>query len=55
MQKEFKQAENTLYQKGFYVANMVYYPECYELTDKDNTVVIDYLSEAQVIQLAYIL
>lgn len=55
MANEFKQATDILANKGFYTCNMVYSPECYELSDKDGKTVIDYLSEAQVVQLAEIL
>ena len=55
MTNEFKQATDILANKGFYTCNMVYNTECYELCDGDGKTVIDYLSEAQVIQLSAIL
>ena len=55
MANEFKQATDILANKGFYTCNMVYNPEYYELSNEDGKTVIDYLSEAQVIQLSAIL
>lgn len=55
MTDELKKATDVLASKGFYTCNMVYTPECYELSDRNGSVVIDYLSEAQVIQLSQIL
>lgn len=55
MTNEFKQATDILANKGFYTCNMVYNTECYELCDGDGKTVIDYLSEAQVVQLSAIL
>lgn len=55
-EKEIKAAESKLYEKGFYVSNMTApYNDNYEVYDKDGNVVIDYLSVAQLEQLANLL
>lgn len=55
-EKEIREAENKLSQKGYYVENMTEpYDDHYEVYDKNGTVVIDYLSVAQLEQLANIL
>ena len=54
--KEFKEAEEKLYKKGYYVFNMSEpYNDLYEIYDKDSNTVMDYLSEAQVVQLSNII
>lgn len=55
MTNEFKATTDILANKGLYTCNMVYNPEYYELSNEDGETVIDYLSEAQVIQLSIIL
>lgn len=55
-EKEFKEAEEKLYKKGYYVFNMSeLYNDLYEIYDKDSNTVMDYLSEAQVVQLSNII
>ncbi|MDE6619179.1 MAG: hypothetical protein K2K74_01565 [Lachnospiraceae bacterium] len=54
--KEFKEAEEKLYKKGYYVFNMSEpYNDLYEIYDKDSNTVMDYLSQAQVVQLSKII
>ena len=51
-----KETEEKLYRKGYYVFNMVEpYNDMYELYDRTSKTVMDYLSEAQVIQLSNII
>lgn len=54
-----KEAEKKLYEKGYFLENQfdgfTTLPGKYELVDRDGKVVIDLLSEAQVIALAEIL
>ncbi len=55
-EKEIKEAENRLYNKNYYIANMVEpNNDCYEVYNRDMEVVMDYLSVAQLIQLSNIL
>lgn len=55
-EKEFKEAEEKLYKKGYYVFNMSEpYNDLYEIYDRDSNTVMDYLSQAQVIQLSNII
>ena len=55
-EKEIREAEEKLYKKGYYVSNMVEpYNDQYEVYDKNGHVVIDYLSVAQLEQLANML
>lgn len=55
-EKEFKEAEEKLYKKGYYVFNMSEpYNDLYEIYDRDSNTVMDYLSQAQVIQLSKII
>lgn len=52
-EKEIKEAEDKLNKKGYYVCNMVEpNNDQYEVYDRDNNVMIDHLSVAQLIQLA---
>lgn len=53
--EEYKEAEETLYKKGYYVSNMVYDNDCYELADGEGKVLIDHLSLAQLVQLSKML
>lgn len=54
--KEFKEAEEKLYKKGNYVFNMSEpYNDLYEIYDRDSNTVMDYLSQAQVVQLSKII
>ena len=56
MIEEFKkisrEAEDRLYKKGYYVANMVYDKNCFEVCDGDMKVLIDNLSLSQLDQLS---
>lgn len=55
-EKEIKEAENRLYKKNYYIANMAEpNNDCYEVYNRDMAIVIDYLSVAQLIQLSNIL
>lgn len=55
-EKEIQAAEKKLYKKGYYVSNMVEpYNDQYEVYDQYGHVAIDYLSVAQLEQLANIL
>ena len=50
---EIKEADQKLYNKGFYISNMTEpYNDEFEIYDKDSNVVIDHLSVAQLIQLS---
>lgn len=52
-EKEIKEADQKLYNKGFYISNMTEpYNDEFEVYDKDCNVVIDHLSVAQLIQLS---
>ena len=52
-QKEYREAEEKLHRKGYYIDNMMEpYDECYEVSDKSGKIMIDHLSLAQVIQLS---
>ncbi|MBQ4521627.1 MAG: hypothetical protein IJA10_01575 [Lachnospiraceae bacterium] len=53
--EEYKAAEEKLYNKGYYVCNMVYDANCYEVSDRDGKVLIDYLSLSQLCQLSEML
>lgn len=55
-EKEFKEAEEKLSKKEYYVFNMSEpYNDLYEIYDRDNNTVMDYLSQAQVVQLSKII
>lgn len=52
-EKEIKEAQEKLYKKSYYVSNMSEpYNDCYEVSDGNNNIMIDYLSVAQHIQLS---
>lgn len=52
-ENEIKEAQEKLHKKGFYVCNMVEpNNQQYEVCNGDGEIVIDYLSVAQLIQLA---
>ena len=52
-EKEIKEAQEKLYEKGYYVCNMSEpYNDCYEVSDENNNIMIDDLSVAQLIQLS---
>lgn len=55
-ENEIKEAEEKLYKKGYYVANMTdCHNDKFEVYNGDCEVVIDYLTVAQLIQLADLL
>ena len=52
-EKEIKEADQKLYNKGFYISNMTEpYNDEFEVYDRNVKVVIDHLSVAQLIQLS---
>lgn len=52
-EKEIKEAEEKLYEKGYYVSNMTEpNNDLHEIYDRDGNVTIDHLSVAQLIQLS---
>lgn len=52
-EREYREAEERLYKKGFYVDNMIEpYNDCYEVSDGNGKVLIDHLSLAQLEQLS---
>ena len=52
-EKEIKEADEKLYEKGYYTCNMTEpYNDQYEVSDENNNIMIDHLSVAQLIQLA---
>lgn len=53
--EDYNKAEEKLFSKGYYVANMEYNKNEYELYNGDSEVVIDHLSLAQLIQLSKML
>lgn len=55
-EKEFREAEDKLYSKGYYVENMLEpYNDYYEVCDKNSKIIMDYLSMTQLMQLANLL
>lgn len=53
--EEYTKAEEKLYNKGYYVSNMVYDSNHYEVADRDGKVLIDNLSLSQLCQLSEML
>ena len=53
--EEYKESNEKLYQKGFYVSNMVSDNTCYEIADGNGKVLIDHLSLAHLVQLSEML
>lgn len=53
--EEYREAAEMLYNKGYYVSNMVYASNCYEVADGNGKVLIDNLSLAQLCQLSEML
>lgn len=52
-EKEIKEAQEKLYEKGYYVSNMTAPDnDQYEVYDRDGNVTIDHLSVSQLIQLS---
>ena len=55
-EKEIKEAQGKLHKKSYYVSNMLEpYNDCYEISNENNNIMIDYLSVAQLIQLSNII
>lgn len=56
MRTEIREAEDRLQSKGYYVANMVgCHNDKFEIYDADCNCIMDYLTEAQLIQLSNLL
>lgn len=53
--KKYTEAEEKLYKKGYYVSNMIYDPNYYEVSDGDGKSLIDNLSLSQLIALSNML
>lgn len=53
--EEYNKANEMLYKKGYYVSNMVYDSNCYEVANGNGKVLIDHLSLSQLCQLAEML
>ena len=53
--KEYTEAEERLYKKGYYVSNMVCDSNYYEISDGNGKTLIDNLSLAQLIALSNML
>ena len=53
--KEYTEAEEKLYKKGYYVDNMINDLNCYEISDGNGKTLIDNLSLAQLIALSNML
>ena len=53
--EKYTKAEEKLYNKGYYVFNMVYDSNCYEVADGNGKTLIDNLSLSQLCQLAKML
>ena len=53
--KEYTEAEEKLYKKGYYVDNMIHDSNCYEIADGNGKTLIDNLSLAQLIALSNML
>ena len=53
--KEYTEAEEKLHKKGYYVDNMIYDSNCYEISDGNGKTLIDNLSLSQLIALSNML
>lgn len=53
--EEYKDAEERLYNKGFYVDNMEFFDDEFEVSNADGKILIDHLSLAQLKQLSEML
>ena len=53
--EEYKEAEERLYNKGFYVDNMEFFDDEFEVSNADGKILIDHLSLAQLKQLSEML
>ena len=52
-EKEYREAEEKLHRKGYYIDNMMEpYNDCYEVSDKTGRIMIDHLSLEQLKQLS---
>ena len=52
-EKEYREAEEKLHSKGYYIDNMIEpYEDCYEVYNEAGKVMIDHLSLAQLKQLS---
>ena len=52
-EKEYREAEEKLHRKGYYIDNMMEpYNDCYEVSDKTGKIMIDHLSLEQLKQLS---
>ena len=52
-EKEYREAEEKLHRKGYYIDNMMEpYNDCYEVSDKTGRIMIDHLSLTQLEQLS---
>ena len=52
-EKEIKEAQEKLYEKGYYTCNMTeLYNDQYEVSDENNNIMNDHLSVSQLIQLS---
>ena len=52
-EKEYREAEEKLHSKGYYIGNMMEpYDDCYEVYNEAGKIMIDYLSLAQLEQLS---
>ena len=50
--KMYNNAEEVLHKKGYYVDNMVYDKDLYEVSNLDGEIVMDYLTLNQLMQLS---
>lgn len=55
MKELFKEAEEKLYRKGYYIDNMADFENEFEVSNGDGKILIDHLSLAQLKQLSNIL
>ena len=53
--KEYTEAEEKLYKKGYYISNMEYNSNCYEISDGNGKTLIDNLSLSKLIALSNML
>ena len=51
----YNDAEKTLYKNGYYVDNMIYDNDLYEVSNLDGEIVMDYLTLNQLMQLSKLL
>ena len=53
--KMYNNAEEVLHKKGYYVDNMIYDNDLYEVSNLDGEIVMDYLTLNQLFQLSKLL